>query len=410
MPAPLAPPTALSTAPAVRFEAVGGGEAAEGAAARPGVGARVRRGTHAAVRGLVGTLGFVGTLSAVAALPGGPLLAFGWMLEAEGRIAAGGRGAPGNEVSRPTLGRLWRAATVLAGIVTAIWLVVQPVRFCAGLASDAAVIAPGSAAATGWRIASVVLAAASAIHLGLWLLAGGRTGWFRPLRNLLRVVRDPGGAADRLGAKCGWLWAEFAPVRSLWLGLRGLIVAGAWLAPPSVLLAAQGDGVGKGLARVVGALWLAAVLPLVPAAQANLAAARHAGAWESVAAVLNPLAAWRTWRARPARWVAALLIVIVGSLPLYLLAIVEVPRDARWLLTPACVAAVLPGRLLAGCVRRGVGERSARPSLWWCGTWLAAGWGLSLIYAGLLFLTPFTSAAGPSAALKQPGFFTPVPF
>ena len=398
MPASLAPPPD----PIVRFETAGEEQVGPPRAeVRPMFARRLWRGVRATVRGAAGTLGFVGTLSAVAALPGGPLLALGWMLEAEGRIAAR---------SDRTLGRLWRAAAVLAGIAAAIWLVVQPVLFLSGLASDAAVIAPGSAAATGWRIAGLVLAAALATHLSLWLLAGGRTGWVRPLRNLLRVVQDPGEAADRLRAKCAWLWAEFAPVRSVWLGVRGLLVAAAWLVLPSVLLAAQGDGAGRGLARVVGALWLAAVLPLVPAAQANLAAARHAGAWRSVAAGLDPRAAWRTWRARPARWIGALLIVLAGSLPLYLLAIVEVPRDSRWLLTPACVAAILPGRLLAGCVRRGLNDAAPRPSLRWCGAWLALGWGLSLIYAGLLFLTPFTSAAGPSAALRQPGFFTPVPF
>ncbi|QDT17322.1 hypothetical protein [Alienimonas californiensis] len=366
-----------------------------------------------AVRATVGTLSFGALLAAVAAVPGGPLLALGWMLEAEGRAANGGRAKSEGEAGRtssPPLGRLLRAAAALAGTAAAIWLVLQPLRFVAGLASDAAVIAPGSTAAGGWQAATWALAAGLAVHLGLWLLAGGRTGWFRPLRNLLRVFRSPGEALDRLGARCGWLWVELVPLRALLLGAQGLIVAAAWALLPSVLLAIQGDGAGRALVRTLGAIWLAGVLPLIPAAQANLAAARQDGFWRSLRAGLNPRAAWRTWRTRPARWVGVLLAVIVGSLPLYSLAVVEVPADARWLLTPACIVGVLPSRLLAGWTRRGVEAIAAPRRRWWTGGWLLLGWAVSLAYAGMLFLTPLVSAAGPAAALRQPGLFTPVPF
>ncbi len=385
---------------------------------------RVRRWVSGALRAGVGVASFGGLAAAVAAAPGGPLLALGWILEAEGRAANGAlpraSAETGDAGRRPPLGRLLRASAMLAGAAAVIGVAVQPVRFAAGLAADAAVIAPGSAAARGWRAATLALALAVAAHLTLWLFAGGRTGWFRPLRNLRRVLRDPGGAADRLGAKCGRLWAELAPLSAIWLGLRGLLVAAAWVVPPTALLIAQGDGAGRAALRVIGAVWLAAILPLVPAAQANLTVARHAGTWSSLKAGLNPLAAWRIWRTRPARWVGVLAAVVVGSLPLYSLAVVEVPADARWLLTPVCIAGVLPSRLLAGWTRRGIarsapglngaGPNDARPRWWWTCGWLAVGWGVGLLYAGMLFLTQFTSAAGPAAALHQPGLFTPVPF
>ncbi|MFH5804896.1 hypothetical protein [Alienimonas sp. DA493] len=380
---------------------------------RPGRLRRMWGWVTVAVRATVGTLSFGALLAAVAAVPGGPLLALGWMLEAEGRAANGvRRSSEGSEraTARPPLGRLLRAAALIAGVAAAIWLALQPVRFLAGLASDAAVIAPGSAAARGWRAATYALAAALAAHLTLWLLAGGRTGWFRPLRNLLRVLRGPGAALDRLGARCGWLWTELAPAGAVVLGAKGFLVAAAWALAPSVLLAIQGDGAGRALARTLGALWLAGVLPLIPAAQANLAAARRDGFWRSLRAGLSPRGAWRTWRTRPARWVGVLLAVIVGSLPLYSLAVVEAPADARWLLTPACIAGVLPSRLLAGWTRRNADAVAAPPGRWWAAFWLPLGWAISLAYAGLLFLTPLLSAAGPVAALRQPGLFTPVPF
>ena len=251
---------------------------------------RAGRAAGTAARAVVGILSFGAVLSAVAAVPGGALLALGWLLDAEGRAAgeSGGSGTP------PTLGPLLRASAALAGVGLAVWAATVPVRIAAGVAADAAVIAPGSPAAGSWRLGTVAAAAALTVHLGLWLLAGGRTGWFRPLRNARRVRGDPRGCLDRLGGRATDLWREFAPVRSLWLGMRGLLVAAAWLLAPSLLLANQGGTVGAGFARVTGAVWLIALLPFVPAAQANLAAARHAGPWRSVRDGLSPRRAWRT--------------------------------------------------------------------------------------------------------------------
>ena len=371
---------------------------------------RVGRATRTGLRAGVGVASFGAVLSAVAAVPGGAALALGWMLEAEGR-ASGEHGGDGNggDGDPPRLGPLLGASATLAAVAGVVWLATVPVRLAAGVAADAAVIAPGSSAAAGWRLGMFAAAVAVTVHLALWLLGGGRTGWFRPLRNAVRVARDPRGRVNRLGERAAGLWQEFAPVRSLWLGVRGLVVALAWLLVPSVLLANQGGEVAAGVGRAVGAVWLIAVLPLVAPAQANLAAARRAGPWRSVRAGLSPRRAWRAWRRRPARWAGVLLAVGAGSLPLYFLAIVELPADAAWLVTPACVAAVLPGRLLAGWTRRNL-PAAAKPGRWWAGAWLVAGWVLAAAYVGALFLTQFTAADGPAAVVRQPGFLTPVPF
>ena len=202
---------------------------------------------------------------------------------------------------------------------------------------------------------------------------------------------------------------ELDPLGGLWLGVRGIAVGLGWLLVPSVLLANQGGDAGSGFGRAVGAAWLVAVLPLVPAAQANLAAERHGGAWNGVRAGLSPRRAWRAWRRRPGRWCVVLLAVGAGSLPLYALAVVELPADAAWLLTPACVAAVLPGRLLAGWCRRGSSAVSPVRRRWLI-LWLPVAWALAGAYAGVLFLTQFAAADGPAAVVRQPGFLTPVPF
>ena len=371
---------------------------------RPGLRSKLGRAAAAATRATVGTLSFGAVLSAVAAVPGGPLLALGWMLKAEGRAS----GESGGDAP-PRLGPLLRASAVVAAVGAVVWLATAPVRVAAGLAADAAVIAPRSVAADGWRIGTVAAAFALAAHLVLWLLAGGRTGWFRPLRNVLRVARDPAGCWRRLGDDAAAVWRELDPVGGLWLGVRGVVVGLGWLLLPSVLLANQGGDGASGVGRVIGAAWLIAVLPLVPAAQANLAAERRAGPWRSVRAGLSPRGAWRAWRRRPGRWCGVLLAVGVGSLPLYFLAIVELPADAAWLVTPACVAAVLPGRLLAGWTRRNLPTVSPVRKRWLL-LWLPVGWTLAAAYVGILFLTQFTAADGPWAVVRQPGFLTPVPF
>ena len=389
---------ALAAEPPVVF-----GEVAD-APARPGFAAEMGRAAVAAGRAVGGTLAFGAVLSAVAAVPGGPILALGWMLEAEGR-ASGESGAD----NPPRLRVLLRAAAVLAGVGLVVWLATVPVRLAAGAAADAAVIAPGSSAAAGWRAGTVAAAVGLAVHLALWLLAGGRTGWFRPVRNASRVARDPAGCWRRLGDDAAALWRELDPLGGLWLGVRGVVVGLAWLLVPSLLLANQGGDVGSEFGRAVGAVWLIVVLPLVPAAQANLAAARRGGAWNGVRAGLSPRRAWRAWRRRPGRWCGVLLAVGAGSLPLYLLAVVELPADAAWLLTPACVAAVLPGRLLAGWTRWNLsGVVPVRKR--WLTLWLPVAWALAGAYVGVLFLTQFAAADGPAAVVRQPGFLAPVPF
>ena len=392
-------PVALADPPAVLVEQDGNVEAAP-----PRIAVKSWRCVVAASKAAVGTLSFGAVLSAVAAVPGGPVLALGWMLEAAGRAA----GESGSD-RRPRLGPLLRAAAVVAGVGAVIWLATVPVRVAAGVAADAAVIAPFSPAAAGWHAGSVTAAVLLAVHLALWLLAGGRTGWFRPLRNVLRVARDPRGCWRRLGDQAAAVWRELDPVGGLWLGVRGIAVGLGWLLLPSLLLANQGGSGGAEVWRVVGAAWLIVVLPLVPAAQANLAAARLAGPWNSVRAGLSPRRAWGAWRRRPARWCGVLLAVGAGSLPLYVLAVVELPADAAWLLTPACVAAIFPGRLLAGWTRRNlIASPPARKR--WLALWLPAAWALAAAYVGILFLTQFTSADGPEAVIRQPGFLTPVPF
>ena len=354
----------------------------------------VRRRLRAALLNLAGLFGFGLTVSALAAVPVLNVAALGLMLSAEGRVGRGGWRA---------LVPLLAACRQVAVAAVAVWAFLLPVRFTADLAADAAVI--GGSAAGGWRVGVRVLAVAVAAHLTLWLIVGGRTGWFRPLRNVRRAWRSPGAVIDRFGGRVAGLWAELRPGRSVWLGVCGLLVGAAWLFLPSGLLAARGDGGGAYAARVFGGVLLAAVLPLAVAAQAELAATGR------LRDGLNPRRAAGRWRRTPGRWWAVTFVVLATALPLYLFKVVAPPRDAVWLLTPAYVAVLLPGRLLAGRVRWSAATPDRRPAgRWWAGLCLVAAWALAAVYVFLLFFTQYIGEHGPRVLLEHPAFLIPAPF
>ena len=358
-----------------------------------GLRAAWRWATAAVVHG-VGLAGFGMIVSALAAVPGVNVVALGLMLSAEGRVATGGWRA---------LAPLLAACRQVAVAAVVVWAFLVPVRFTADLAADAAVI--GGGAAGGWRVGVTVLAVAVAVHLTLWLVVGGRTGWFRPLRNARRLWRTPGELVDRFGGRVRELWGELRPGRSVWLGLCGLLVGAAWLVVPSALLAAGGNGGAAYLARIVGGLLLAGVLPFVAAAQAELAATRR------LRDGLNPRRAASRWRRTPGRWLLVTLAVLSTALPLYLFKIVSPPRDAMWLLTPAHVALLLPGRLLAGRVRLSAAlPGRPRARWWWAAPCLLAAWGLCAAYVFVLFFTQYVGERGPRVLLEHPAFLIPAPF
>ena len=97
------------------------------------------------------------------------------------------------------------------------------------------------------------------------------------------------------------------------------------------------------------------------------------------------------------------------ALPLHLLKIELVPRELGWLPSLVFVALLLPARILVGWAMART-RRRAEPAAWpW--RWLAR-IGLvpvALAYAGVVYLSQFTSWHGIASLYAQHAFLLPVP-
>src|SRR5690606_28815871 len=98
---------------------------------------------------------------------------------------------------------------------------------------------------------------------------------------------------------------------------------------------------------------------------------------------------------------AVALVVTLGlALPLYLLKIEHIPRDALWLPALFFVSAAVPGRLLAGwAYARGAREGRAHPALRLVGAAVALPAGA--VYVFVLFFSQFFSWYGATSLFAQ---------
>ncbi len=291
----------------------------------------------AAGQWIFGTLSLIVGLSVLATIPIVQLLSLGYLLEASGRIARTGQLRQGF-VGIAKAARLGRIAIGVTLLMVPLWIA-SSLRFSAHL------IDPQSRAAKGWSLAVVALALVVAFQIVTGCLRGGKVRHFlipRPIHSLrLALRRDAyAGARDAV-------WDFVVGLRLayyFYLGLRGFLGALAWLLVPVSLLAAAsrlpgGGGVIVGLA---GGALLAIVLLYLPFLQARFAAENRLGAMFEVRAVRRCFA-----RAPIAYWIA-LAFTLALALPLYLLKIEIVPREAAWLPSLLFVVSIFPARFLTG--------------------------------------------------------------
>jgi hypothetical protein len=338
-------------------------------------------------------------VAALAALPVLQFLSLGYLLEAGGRVARSGRLRDG------FIGV--RLAARLGGVVAGAWLLLLPVRLVASLAHSAQVIDPGGPVARGWRIGLLVLIALTALHIGSACARGGKLRYFLWPFNvfwLLRRLLRGGYYAEARDA----VWNVAVSLRLpyyFWLGFRGFIGALAWLALPVSLLALGSLPVPAApLFGWAGALWLGLVLLYLPFLQMRLAQTdRLSGAFE--------LGAVRDGFCRaPWAFSLAFVVTLLSALPLYLLKIEMVPREAAWLPSLVFIAFIFPARLLTGwALSRG--RRREAPRHWffrWTGRLplLPA----AAFYVLVVYFTQFTSWNGIASLYEQHAFLVPVPF
>jgi hypothetical protein len=356
----------------------------------------VARGLASATEWLFGLVCLVVGLSTLAALPLLQFLSLGYFLESSARVARTGR-------LRDGIIGVRRAARV-GGLVAGIWLAMVPAWLVGSLAGSAEVIDAGGPTARHWRLALVVLTVVSLLHVMTACARGGR------LRQFLWPFSHPFWLVRRLRA--GGLYTEtrdrfWAFLNELRLphyfrlGLIGFLGTLAWLIVPALLIAAGGRVPPLG---ILGALLLALVVPFLPFLQVRYAVEGQASALFSRRAIRE------RFRRAPWAFAFALMVLLLASIPLYLLKVEMIPREAAWLPSLVFVVFLAPARLLTGWAYARSGRRD-RPTHWFFRTLgRFAIIPAAAFYVSIVFLAQYTSWGGVAALYEQHAFLLPVPF
>jgi hypothetical protein len=338
-------------------------------------------------------------LAVLAAIPVAQFLSLGYLLEAGGRVARSGRLRDGFVGIR--------IAARLGGGVLGCWLMLLPARFVADLTRSAQIIDPGGAVAQAWRAGLFVLIGATAFHIAAAVARGGRLRYFFWPFNVVWLTRRLLRGGYYTEARDA-VWDTVVSLRQphyFSLGFRGFIGALSWLALPVTLLAlGHAKFAVAPVVGFVGAAMLAVVLLYLPFLQMRFAAKNRLRAMYELGAVRQ------AYHRAPWAHTAAFVVTLLFALPLYLLKIEVVPREAAWLPSLVFVLFIFPARLLTGWAI-GRAKRRDEPRHWffrWTGRLPllpAAGF-----YVLVVFFTQYTSWNGVFSLYEQHAFLVPVPF
>ncbi len=345
---------------------------------------------------LFGVVSLLVGLATLAALPMAQFLSLGYFLESSARVARSGR-------LRDGLFGVRRAARV-GGLAAGIYLAMLPAWLVGSVARSAELIEPGGRSALGWRVFFLLLAMVTFGHVLMACARGGRLRHFLwPFGHpfwLVRRLRDGGLYAELRDGLWDYLAALRLPYYFL-LGFVGFFGTLAWLILPAVLIAAGGKVPPLGF---VGALMLAIVVPFLPFLQVRYAVEGR------ISAMFSRRAIRERFRRAPWAFAFSLLVMLLASIPLYLLKIEMIPREAAWLPSLVFVVFLAPARLLIGWAYARSGRRD-HPSHWF---FRILG-RLAIIpaaafYVGVVFLAQYTSWGGVASLYEQHAFLLPVPF
>ena len=343
---------------------------------------------------LFGVAALVAMLAIVATIPIVQLLSLGYLLEVSARVAKTGKLRAGFVGVKQ--------AARLGSIMLGVWVLLLVPRFFSSLWHSAWLIDPNSRATRGWRIALLICTLWVILHAAAAVARGGRLRhflWPRPIRFLRNMFRK--GAYARLRDAVWDFTMELRLPYYFHLGLQGFIGGLVWLVIPISLLAIAKTAPLLGF---LGGALLIFVLLYLPFLQTQAAVT---GNWSS-------LFAWKTVRRTIARaplaTALALIVLLTFALPLYLLKIELIPREAAWLPSLLFVASIWPARLAVGwAMGRGLRRENPRHGLFRWSSRLAL---LPLVglYVLVVYFTQYLSWYGVWSLYEQHALLLPVPF
>jgi hypothetical protein len=217
---------------------------------------------------------------------------------------------------------------------------------------------------------------------------------------LVRRLRAGGLYAEARDGFWGFVAALRLP-HYFRLGLVGFLGTLAWLVLPASLIAASGRFPALGF---LGAFLLAVVAPSLPFLQVRYAVEGRISDLFSIRHVRE------RFRRAPWAFAFALMVLLLASVPLYLLKIEMVPREAAWLPSLVFVVFLAPAHLLVGWAYARSWRRY-RPR-----HWLVRALGrlaiipVALFYVLVVVLAQYTSWGGIWSLFEQHAFLLPVPF
>ncbi|HVA45748.1 MAG TPA: hypothetical protein VNH11_05115 [Pirellulales bacterium] len=355
---------------------------------------KVARLTVSATDWLFGAATLIVGLALLASYPVLQMLSLGYLLQVSGRIARTGRLRDG------FIGV--RKAARLGSIAFGTWLVLLPLRFVSSMAASATLIDPESRAARGWSMALIVLTVLAVAHIVSACWRGGRLRhflWPRPVR-LLKSLRRKGAYTETRDAVLQFV-AGLQLRHYFWLGLRGFVGGLVWLFVPISLLAAAQKVPPVGF---LGAFVLMWVLMYLPFLQARFAAENRFGAQFELSAVRA------LFHKAPVLFWLSLFCTLLFALPLYLLKIEMVPREAAWLPSLVFVIFIFPARLLTGWTCGRAARRPTNRNFFVRQAARLAMVPVVAFYVLVVFLTQYTSWHGVASLYEQHAFLVPVPF
>lgn len=347
---------------------------------------------------LFGAISTAVLLAIAATVPLLQFFALGYLLHAAAVIARTGRLRDGF-IGLDTASRIGQFGLGL-------WFVTIPHRFFASLAADAHVFDPGGSA-----VGRLGFAASASLTIGTWITlaalsqGGSLVHFFRPLRATKWFVwslreQGFGGWLEEARSSVRAFFAALRIPATFWLGLRAYLGAFILLALPTTLMA-----VGRnGPLMLLGGLLLAVVVLYLPFLQIHFAV--HAE-WRRL---FEFRVVRETFKRAPIAFFVALLSTLLLALPLYLLKVEIVPRDALWVPAVVFVGTIFPTKLVtAWAYHRGVRREAPRHQLV-----VVVARGLMFLtavaYTVAVFFTQYTGWHGLVGLYEHHAFLVPVPF